>query len=99
LRITGLKADSGPGIEFLEYLAPQTGRPYPVDSRANDLWHWQTRLHVRDVMELAEKLKSVNTPFVTPGVVVLPEREIGIQQGLLVRDPDGHALLLHQSDR
>ena len=27
LRITGLRAASGPGIEFLEYLAPRNGRP------------------------------------------------------------------------
>ena len=48
LRITGLRAASGPAIEFLEYLAPRDGRPYPADSRANDLWHWQTRLVTHD---------------------------------------------------
>ena len=29
LRITGLRAAAGPGIEFLEYLSPRDGRPYP----------------------------------------------------------------------
>ena len=29
LRITSLRAASGPGVEFLEYLAPGDGRPYP----------------------------------------------------------------------
>ena len=42
LRITSLRAQEGPGVEFLEYLAPRDGRPYPADTRANDLWHWQT---------------------------------------------------------
>jgi len=46
LRITSLRAAEGPGIEFLEYLAPRDGRPFPPDARANDLIHWQTTLLV-----------------------------------------------------
>jgi catechol 2,3-dioxygenase-like lactoylglutathione lyase family enzyme len=42
LRITGLRAEAGPGIELLEYLAPRDGRPAPADLRANDLLQWQT---------------------------------------------------------
>src|ERR671924_394767 len=37
LQISGLRAQSGPGIEFLDYLAPRNGRPPPADSQANDL--------------------------------------------------------------
>lgn len=44
LRITTLRGAAGPGVELLEYLAPSDGRPYPADSHANDLWHWQTTL-------------------------------------------------------
>ncbi|HSF03581.1 MAG TPA: VOC family protein, partial [Solirubrobacterales bacterium] len=44
LRITALRAPAGPGIELLEYLAPSDGRPFPLDTRANDLWHWQVNL-------------------------------------------------------
>jgi catechol 2,3-dioxygenase-like lactoylglutathione lyase family enzyme len=44
LRITALRAPSGPGIEFLEYLAPRDGRPYPADAKANDLFNWITTL-------------------------------------------------------
>ena len=37
LRITGMRAASGPGIEFLEYLTPRDGRSSPPDrSLAND---------------------------------------------------------------
>src|SRR4249920_1346072 len=39
LRISGLRGQNGPGIEFLDYLAPKDGRPAPKESRANDLWH------------------------------------------------------------
>jgi len=42
LRITALRADEGPGIELLEYLAPRDGLPPPLDLRANDIAHWQT---------------------------------------------------------
>jgi catechol 2,3-dioxygenase-like lactoylglutathione lyase family enzyme len=44
LRITGLRAASGPGIELLEYLTPRDGRPYPNDAKANDLFNWITTL-------------------------------------------------------
>ncbi len=44
LHISGLRALTGPGLEFLEYLTPRDGRPTPKDSGANDIWHWQTTL-------------------------------------------------------
>ena len=37
-RITTLRADSGPGIELLDYLSPRDGRPMPPDTTAQDLW-------------------------------------------------------------
>jgi catechol 2,3-dioxygenase-like lactoylglutathione lyase family enzyme len=48
LHITSVRAATGPAIEFLEYLAPRDGRPYPLDSHANDVWHWQTKLVTRE---------------------------------------------------
>src|SRR5688572_9689483 len=44
VHITGNRAASGPGIEFLEYLTPIGGRLYPLDDRADDLIHWETIL-------------------------------------------------------
>jgi len=44
LRITALRAATGPGIELLEYLAPRDGRAAPADLHANDVGHWQTTL-------------------------------------------------------
>lgn len=46
LHITTLRGDSGPWIEFLEYLAPRDGRPFPADEKVTDLVHWQTRVIV-----------------------------------------------------
>lgn len=94
LRITTLKAAAGPAIEFLEYLAPRDGRPSPADARANDLWHWQTRLVARDAERAAGSLRAGRAAFVSPRVVALPDTPLGFRKGLLVRDPDGHAMQL-----
>jgi catechol 2,3-dioxygenase-like lactoylglutathione lyase family enzyme len=47
LRITTLRAASGPGVELLEYVTPRTGRPRPESARPNDVLHWQTTIAVR----------------------------------------------------
>jgi len=94
VRISGLRAPSGFGIEFLDYLAPGAGRQMPVDSQANDLWHWQTALSVDRAETAVERLKSGRVRFISPGVATLPNRALGLNKGILVRDPDGHALQL-----
>jgi len=94
LRITSLRAASGgPGIEFLEYLAPRDGRPAPTDERSSDLFHWQTTLVVNAADMFAQNLRDENFRFVSPGVVALDGR-LGFSKGLLARDPDGHVMAL-----
>ncbi len=92
LRITSVRAERGPAIEFLEYLSPGDGRPYPADARANDLVHWQTRLETRSLDGAWRGLRSAQAHFVSPGPVMLPDTALGFRSGLLVRDPDGHAM-------
>ena len=58
LRITGMRAKSGPGIEFLEYLTPRDGRPIPEETKANDIVHWQTTIATDDLDAMAKKLKQ-----------------------------------------
>ncbi len=94
VRITGLRAAAGPGIEFLEYLAPSTGRPAPTDLQANDLAHWQTSLTVRAVDEAAHAVRAAGGCWVSPGRVDLGESPLHFAHGALVRDPDGHGLRL-----
>ena len=94
VRITSLRAGGGPGIEFLEYLAPRDGRPAPADARASDLFHWQTTLIVNTADMFAKRLLAENSRFVSPGVVVLREQSLGFTKGLLARDPDGHVMAL-----
>lgn len=92
LHITALRAASGPGIEFLEYLAPQDGRPYPPEERANDLIHWQTRFLGISVDEAAQTLRNSRSAFVSTGAVELPDGKAGFRKAVTVRDPDGHAV-------
>jgi catechol 2,3-dioxygenase-like lactoylglutathione lyase family enzyme len=92
LRITAVRAPEGPGIEFLQYLAPGPGRPMPVDERANDLMHWQTTLRASLGNGMLARLRAANVPCVSPGVVETPDRALGFSRGMLVRDPDGHVM-------
>jgi MIP family channel proteins len=92
LHITTLRAVGGPGIELLEYLAPRTGRPAPVDAAANDLAHWHTTVIPPDPAACAARLRAGRADFVSPGVVSLPNNGLGFTTGFLARDPDGHAL-------
>ena len=94
LAITGLTVGAGPAVEFLEYLAPDTGRPYPVDSRANDMWHWHITMMTDDVTAAAEALRRGGYQWVSPGPVDLPQTDLGWTRGLLARDPTGHPVLL-----
>jgi catechol 2,3-dioxygenase-like lactoylglutathione lyase family enzyme len=93
LRITSLRAKSGPGIEFLEYLAPRDGRAFATDERANDLVHWETHLRAQSIPQLWSRLRADGTLFVSPGPV---SEERG--SGLALRDPDGHVLVLETRD-
>lgn len=94
LRITALRAVSGPGIELLEYLAPRDGRPFPQDERASDIVHRQTRLVTRDAEAAAQALRAAKVIFVSSGVTSVPEAALWYRKALLVRDPDGHVMEL-----
>ncbi len=92
LRITGLRVGAGPGIEFLEYLTPQDGRPAPGDTRANDIVHWQTTLVAVNARELEAQLRAARARFLSPSIVTTPSAELGFAEAFLVRDPDGHVM-------
>ena len=94
LRITALRAATGPGIELLEYLSPRDGRPAPSDARSNDIGHWETTLTVRSAATAAERLRRAGTPLVSSGVIALAAESLGVSKAFLVRDPDGHVLRL-----
>ena len=82
LHISGLRAAAGPGIELLEYLAPRDGRPAPSDTRANDLWHWQTTLTTDNAANAAQKLRQAKRRVVSPSMANLPENTLRLRKGL-----------------
>jgi catechol 2,3-dioxygenase-like lactoylglutathione lyase family enzyme len=94
LRITTLRAATGPGVELLEYRAPRDGRPIPPDARANDVTHWQTTLVTRDSNALETAVRSGACTIPPSEAVAVPGRALGFVRGLPGRDPDGHAFQL-----
>jgi catechol 2,3-dioxygenase-like lactoylglutathione lyase family enzyme len=92
LHISGLRANAGAGIEFLEYLTPRDGRPIPSDTRSDDLMHWETTLAVDDANAAAQKLRAGGYTFVSSGVIEVPKQIWGFRKGFLVKDPDGHTI-------
>ena len=94
LHITSLRGPAGPGVEFLEYIAPRTGRPPPLGSQANDLWYWEINLRVADPAALEDLLRKSHYAFVSSRVTELNDAALGWQTGIVVRDPDGHASLI-----
>lgn len=85
LRITALRAASGPGIELLEYLSPRGGRPAPSDARADDLSHWQIDVEAPDPEAVGSAVEAGGGRAVS---------RVRSRRELLVRDRDGHALFV-----
>jgi catechol 2,3-dioxygenase-like lactoylglutathione lyase family enzyme len=94
LRITTLRANAGPGVELLEYLAPGDGRPAPADLKANDIGHWQTTLVTSAPERAFDLLRQRVFTLISPQTITLPESDFGIRSAVVIRDPDGHALRL-----
>jgi catechol 2,3-dioxygenase-like lactoylglutathione lyase family enzyme len=95
LHITGYRTAAGPGIEFLEYLKPGPGKIYPADTRADDIWFWQTGLFTNDAYALYNKLKTLGYTFISKELV--HNHANGIHtKSFIVKDPDGHAVLVKE---
>ena len=96
VRITGLRPDrdTGPGLEFLQYVTPSGGRAAPPELRPNDLVLTRSIVEVDDLKGLAQRLEEQNVTFISPDIV--PVSGAAYTQALMVKDPDGHAVLLVQ---
>lgn len=96
VRITGLHpgGDKGPGLEFLQYVTPSGGRPAPSELRPNDMVSTRVVLAVDDLAATMLKLQQNNVTFVSPEPVAIAGRPYG--KALMVKDPDGHAVMLVQ---
>ncbi|WP_216899963.1 VOC family protein [Synechococcus sp. CCY 9618] len=94
VRITAHRAARGMGLEALEYLAPNRGRPMPADLGFQDLAHWQVRVRVDDLDGVAEQVSSFGGTVLSPGIVSLAEPWLEAGRALQIADPDGHRLQL-----
>jgi catechol 2,3-dioxygenase-like lactoylglutathione lyase family enzyme len=92
VRITSLRSPAGPGVEFLEYLAPRDARQTPRDTTPADLWCLQTTVIAGDLAAAVAELSRRQIRFTEPQDVV-PLGEKGAK-GVLLRDPDRHVVLL-----
>ncbi len=75
-------------------MAARNRRPFPAEARANDLIHWQTRLRTHDIEVVDQQIRASGLAYISPGVVTRSDDSPGLRRGLLVGDPDGHALQL-----
>lgn len=95
LHITGFRAAAGPGVEFLQYLQPGPGKKYPSDTRADDIWFWQTTLITNDAALLFHKLRTSGYAFVSKELVHIHANGVHTVS-FIVKDPDGHAVTVKE---
>ncbi len=110
LHITGLRTMDGDlGIEFLQYLEPGPGKPYPEDTQMKDIWYWQITLISDQVESLYRKLALEHYHFISKinrnlNLTNYPTRNSdnainntdikNTKESFIVQDPDGHALFI-----
>lgn len=95
LQITGLKTDSGIGIEFLEYLSPKNGRAYPSNAKSSDLYHWIIEVSVEgNINSLYKKIIDKGYITYSPVINAFKQQNINFNSAFIVIDPDGHRLLI-----
>lgn len=95
MQITSLKTKKdGIGVEFLEYIKPNNGRPFPKDTKSDDLWHWQINFVTENLDDLSDSLNK--NDFVSDGVVAFENEETGFEKAFSVRDADGHMIRISE---
>lgn len=94
-RVTALgTAQAGNGIELLDYIVPANGRTMPSDWKSCDIAHMQIELIVNDIEQAVNVLRQNGVQFVSGGLVQFTDKSCPYRQGCLVKDPNGHAILL-----
>lgn len=96
LRITAMRTPTGPGVEFLEYLAPAGGRTAPADRKANDLGAVTTVFVSDDAAGDAAALRKAGYDWVSPGAIDIHDPALAYTKAATVQDPDGHFIRLVQ---
>ncbi|HZA99152.1 MAG TPA: hypothetical protein VE399_10265, partial [Gemmatimonadales bacterium] len=58
------------------------------------LVHWQTTVLVPEAAHAATVVRRGKFRLLSPAPVKLPNATLGFSEGIVVRDPDGHAVQL-----
>jgi catechol 2,3-dioxygenase-like lactoylglutathione lyase family enzyme len=88
--ITSLRSNSGIGIELLDYVTPNSGRPIPADLKVPDISCWQVPLQVEGSSASVNDIEELqNTHWVK-----LPAPDGSNREAAWIKDPDGHLLEL-----
>ena len=82
------------GIELLDYIAPANGRPIPSDWKSSDITNVQLELVVNDIQQVVDLLQENNVEVVSSRIVQFTDKLFPYRQGCLIKDVNGHALLL-----
>lgn len=94
VRVTALRPAQGSmGIELLDYLVPKSDRSTSHDWQSCDLAHIQVELVTNEIEQVVEQLCQHEVQCVS-SLVQIPDSAIPYRQGCLVKDPNGHAMLL-----
>lgn len=95
VRVTGLQpAQGGLGVELLDYIVPTNGRPMPRDWKSCDIAHMQVELVINDIEQAVEIVQQNGVQFVSSRLVQFTDSSAPYRQGCLIKDPNGHAMLL-----
>lgn len=95
VRVTELRpAQAGLGVELLDYIAPANGRTMPSDWKSCDIAHMQVELVVNDIEQAVDMLRQNEVQFVSSRLVQFTDNSCPYRQGCLVKDPNGHTMLL-----
>lgn len=80
-------------IELLDYQQPEDSRTRPQDWQIKDLPHRHLILEVEGLRSILKTLQSHFTSGAAPRIVSLP-KDYRYAEGILIKDPDGHSILL-----
>jgi catechol 2,3-dioxygenase-like lactoylglutathione lyase family enzyme len=84
------EGESSPHLELLCYRPPDPPRGGPAALPSNDIAASRLTLEVNDLPALENRLAAARVRFISSGIVALRDN----RPALLIRDLDGHALLL-----
>ncbi len=94
VKVTPLQpVEASIGVELLDYIKPGTGRQVPNDWKISDLAHMHFILEVDNIEQILDPLKQQGVKVISPNLIQFPE-SYRYRQGCLIKDPNGHALLL-----